>query len=182
MYALLPHGHPTPTAARVTSPHFRNRRLGCAKIRSSLRNYDPNLAVCPGRHGEDEACCIRSATFKVESAPLAYQYPIWGTPAWEEKYAKRTNVERGFSTLKNPDVIGLAPGLFRIRTLIKMSVLAACMFVAHNLHLRMVDDHRQAKGWPRRRRAQKRSRSPVAGPQVAVGPMSHPPAMSSRAP
>ncbi|HUY56427.1 MAG TPA: hypothetical protein VMV12_01165 [Candidatus Micrarchaeaceae archaeon] len=137
---------------------------------------------CSGEHGLDEACCIKSATFKAEFAPTAYQFPIWGTPAWEKKYAKRTNVERGFSTLKNPNVIGLAPGLFRIRTLIKMSVLAACMFVAHNLHLRMVDEHRQSKGWPRLRRQPKPGRSPVPGPQVTVGPVSSPSTSPSRAP
>jgi hypothetical protein len=182
MYALLTHGQPTPTSARVTSPLFRNRRLACAKIRSSLRNYDPRLAVCPGRHGGDEACCIRSATFKSESAPLAYQYPIWGTPAWEEKYAKRTNVERGFSTLKNPDVVGLTPGLFRIRTLVKVSMLAACMFVAHNLLLRGVDEHHRAKGWIRPPRRQRRTRSAVPVTRATAGPMSHPPAVTSRAP
>ena len=152
VYALLPHGAPAPDSARVESPLFRNRRLGCPLVPGSMRKHDPKLIACSGKHRSDQACCIKSATFKAKFAPLAYQYPIWGTPGWEKKYAKRTNVERGFSTLKNPDVIGLAPGLFRIRTLIKMSVLAACMFVAHNLHLRMVDEHRQSKGWPRLRR------------------------------
>jgi hypothetical protein len=182
-YALVSHGYPTPTSARVTSPIFRNRRIACERIRFSKRNYDPELAVCPGDHGDDEACCIRSATFKVESAPLAYQYPIWGTPAWEEKYAKRTNVERGFSTLKNPDVVGFRPGLFRIRTLVKVSMLVACMFVAHNLLLRKLDEGRRAKGWIRPARRQRRTQSAVPGPQATAGPMtSSPPAAPSRAP
>jgi hypothetical protein len=109
-----------------------------------MRKRDPKLLVCAGQHRDDDACCIRSATFKTKFAPLAYQFPVWGTPAWEEKCAKRTNVERGFSSLKNPAVIGLTPGLYRIRGRIKMSLPVACMWVAHNLHARMVDEERQA--------------------------------------
>ncbi|HVC23024.1 MAG TPA: hypothetical protein VNH82_06320 [Candidatus Dormibacteraeota bacterium] len=149
LYALLPHGRPTPSGARVTSPLFRNRALGCPKVPGSMRKRDPKLATCSGAHGDNEACCIRSASFKAEYAPLTYQYPVWGTPEWEHRYNKRTNVERGFSTLKNPDVIGMMPGLYRIRGLIKMSLLVACMFVAHNLHLRVVDEERLVKGRPR---------------------------------
>ncbi|MGH7609252.1 MAG: hypothetical protein ACREOD_04830 [Candidatus Dormibacteria bacterium] len=146
LYARLPHGRPTPSAARLTSPLHRKRRLGCPLVPGSMRKFDPRLATCSGKHGLDEACCIRTAVFKSDYAPLAYQYPIWGSSEWEEKYAKRTNVERGFSTLKNPDVIGLAPGLYGMRGRIKMSLLVACMWVAHNLRLGMVDQARLAKG------------------------------------
>lgn len=158
LYALLPHGRPTPTGARVTSPLFRSRRLGCPQVPGSMRQRDPKLANCSGNHGEDEACCIRSATFKADSAPLTYQYPVWGTEDWEKRYNKRSNVERGFSTLKNPDVIGMTPGLYRIRGLVKMSLLVACMFAAHNLHLWMLDEERLAKGRPRILRTSKRER------------------------
>jgi hypothetical protein len=123
-----------------------------------MRQRDPKLATCSGNHGDDEACCIRSATFKADSAPLTYQYPVWGTEDWEKRYNKRSNVERGFSTLKNPDVIGLTPGLYRIRGLVKMSLLVACMFAAHNLHLWMLDEERLAKGRPRILRTSKRER------------------------
>jgi len=181
-YALLPHGKPTPSAARLESPLFRNRRLGCPLVPGSMRKCDPKLMPCSGEHGIDEACCIRSATFKADFAPLAYQYPIWGTPAWEKKYAKRTNVERGFSTLKNPDVIGMSPGLYRMRGRIKMSVLIACMWVAHNLHLRMVDDERQRKGLPRLRSTpRRRRREQLEQAQVAMQ-QSNSLAEASRAP
>jgi hypothetical protein len=113
---------------------------------------------------------------------MAYQSPIWGTAAWEKKYAKRTNVERGFSTLKNPDVIGMSPGLYRMRGRIKMSVLIACMWVAHNLHLRMVDEGRQRKGLPRLRSTpRRRRREQLEHAQVAMQ-QSNSPAEASRAP
>lgn len=182
LYSLLPHGKPAPGAARVESPLFRNRRLGCPLVPGSMRKRDPKLMPCSGEHGLDEACCIKSATFKAEFAPTAYQFPIWGTPAWEKKYAKRTNVERGFSTLKNPDVIGMSPGLYRMRGRIKMSVLIACMWVAHNLHLRMVDDERQRKGLPRLRSTpRRRRREQLEQAQVAMQ-QSGSPAEASRAP
>jgi hypothetical protein len=146
-----------------------------------MRKRDLKLAVCSGDHGDDEACCIRSGTFKSEFAPLTYQYPIWGTKDWAEKYAKRTNVERGFSTLKNPDVIGLAPGLYRIRGLVKMSLLVACLFVAHNLHLRMLDEERLDKGLPRRRGTRRRRR--VSHQEVQIdAALEALPAEDSRAP
>jgi hypothetical protein len=146
-----------------------------------MRKRDLKLAVCSGDHSDDQACCMRSGTFKSEFAPLSYQYPIWGAKDWAKKYAKRTNVERGFSTLKNPDVISSAPGLYRIRGLVKMSILVACMFVAHNLHLRMVDEERLAKGLPSRRTPRRRRRAvPVEAQPSAVSVA--PPAEGSRAP
>jgi hypothetical protein len=44
--------------------------------------------------------------------PLHLPVPFRGSPEREEKYAQRTNVERGFSSSKNPDVIGLTKGHF----------------------------------------------------------------------
>lgn len=166
LYALMVHGRPDPHGARVTSPLHRNRRLGCPKVPGSMRKRDPKLAICGGGHGDNEACGIGSATFKSEVVPQTFQYPVWGTEAWAKKYAKRTNVERGFSSLKNPDVIGLTPGLYRMRGLVKMSILVACMWVAHNLHLRIVDEERQAKGLPRLPRASRRR--PKAQPEQGL--------------
>jgi len=140
-----------------------------------MRKCHPKLIPCSGEHGIHEACCIRSPTFKAEFAPMAYQFSIWGTAVWEKKYAKLTKVERGFSTLKNPDVIGMSPGLYRMRGRIKMSVLIACMWVDHNLHLRMVDDERQRKGLPhlrstpRRRRREQLEQAPTV-PQPSSSP------------
>lgn len=132
------------------------------------RPYQP-FEACSGEHRDDEACCIRSATFKAKFAKEAFQYPVWGTPDWGDTFAKRSNVERGFSSLKNPDVIGLSPGLYRVRGRVKMSLLVDCMFAAHNLHLRMLDDDRRAKGLPRlsqsprRRRGRKLHLAPPRG-------------------
>lgn len=149
-YALLPHGSPTPKGNRVMSPLFRRSkrregRLGCPKVPGSMRGFDKSLVPCPGNHGLNQACCLKTATFKAAYAPLSYQSPIWGTPDWEATYAKRSNVERGYSTLKNPDVIGLTKGMFHMRGLPNFSLLVTCMWIAHNLYLRLKTQSSMAK-------------------------------------
>jgi hypothetical protein len=101
-YALLPYGKPGPDMTRVTSPLARRAkkkegRLGCPKVPGSMRSRDLKLVACDGNHGDDEACCLKTATFKAAYATLSYQYPIFGTKVWEKTYAKRSNVERGYS-------------------------------------------------------------------------------------
>ena len=138
LYALVPHGKPTPDQVRLSSPVLRRKAvnaLGCPKVPGSMRRRDPRLAVCDGNHGYDEACCINAATLKAEEIPSIFQFPFWGTPEWEEKYAKRTNVERGFSSFKNPDVIGMTKGQFHYRHVPNVALLTTFMWGAHNLHI-----------------------------------------------
>jgi hypothetical protein len=148
IYAMGPHGRPTPGRVRLSSPVLRRKTtnaLGCPKVPGSMRRRDPRLAVCDGNHGDDEACCIKTATLKAEELPSIYQYPFWGTPEWEEKYAKRTNVERGFSTFKNPDVIGMTKGQFHYRHIPNVSLLVTLMWGAHNLHIWLKRERDAAK-------------------------------------
>ena len=148
LYALVSHGKPTPKQVRLSSPVLRRKRtnaLGCPKVPGSMRRRDPRLAACDGNHGDDEACCIKTATLKAEELPSIFQYPFWGTPEWEEKYAKRTNVERGFSTFKNPDVIGMTKGQFHYRHIPNVSLLVTFMWGAHNLHIWLKRERDAAK-------------------------------------
>ena len=67
--------------------------------------------------GRSYACaqCLTCTTLeiaKTEKYLFIFQYPFRGSPEREEKYAQRTNVERGFSSSKNPYVIGLTKGHF----------------------------------------------------------------------
>lgn len=149
-------------------------RLGCPKVPGSMRSRDKTLIPCPGDHGLDEACCLKTATFKAAFAPQSYQTPIWGTPDWEAKYAKRTNVERGYSTIKNPAVIGLNKGLFHMRGLPNFSLLVSCMWIAHNLYLRMKAQADLAKavlvGERARRKHRRRNQVPfVVAPELQAG-------------
>ncbi|MHB8395298.1 MAG: hypothetical protein ACYDC5_12570, partial [Candidatus Dormibacteria bacterium] len=133
IYALVPHGKATPGQVRLSSPVLRRRAknaLGCPKVPGSMRRRDQKLPVCDGKHGDDEACCIQTATLRAAEVPLIFQFPFWGTPEWEEKYAKRTNVERGFSMFKNPDVIGLTKGQFHYRHIPNVALLVTFMWGA----------------------------------------------------
>jgi hypothetical protein len=138
-YAMLVHGRPSPTKARVVSPLFRGRNLGCPKVPGSMRSRDPKLAVCDGNHGEDEACCIKTGTFKAEYAPMGYQYPIWGTKEWRQQYARRSGVERSYNLFKSKSVIGLTKEHFHLRGEINVALLSMIGWVAVNLHLRHLD-------------------------------------------
>ena len=148
---------------------------------------DPRLPVCDGNHGDGEACCIQTAALKAEKIPAILQFPFWGTPEWEEKYAKRTNVERGFSSFKNPDVIGLTKGQFHYRHIPNLSLLVTFMWGAHNRHIwlkREADAAKAAAAALRNHRLLPRRSSQVA---VVLDPGSTPleePALAedSRAP
>ena len=52
-----------------------------------------------------------------------------------KQFAKRSAIERKFSQMKNPNVIGLRPGSFRLRGLTSMTLLATMAAVAHNIRL-----------------------------------------------
>lgn len=172
-YALVAHGKPTPTGVRVRSRLYNpskgiKGRLGCPKVPGSMRIFDRSLVPCPGDHGLDAACCLKTATFKAAYAPQSYQTPAWGTPEWEEIYSKRSNVERGYSTLKNPDVIGLTRGLFHMRGLPNFSLLVTCMWIAHNLYLRLKTQTTVAKAQRALGRATRKRRCGNQAPVLAA--------------
>jgi hypothetical protein len=188
-YALVAHGKPTPTGVRVRSPLYipsksTKGRLGCPKVPGSMRGFDKSLVPCPGNHGLDEACCLKTATFKAAYAPLSYQTPNWGTKEWEEIYAKRSNVERGYSTLKNPDVIGLTKGMFHMRGLPNFSLLVTCMWIAHNLYLRLMTQTKLTKSQravTRARRTHRRRSQNLALTAALRAPIAPVPNSRSRA-
>ncbi len=146
-YALVAHGQPTPTKARVSSPLFRGRKMGCPKVPGSMRGRDPKLAVCEGNHnGYDEACCLKTGTFRAEYAPMGYQHPAWGTKAWRQEYARRSGVERSYNLFKSQNVIGMTKEHFQLRGAINVALLSLVGWVSVNLHLRHLD--REAAAHP----------------------------------
>ncbi|MGA9776527.1 MAG: hypothetical protein WBU92_11520 [Candidatus Dormiibacterota bacterium] len=138
-YAMVLHGRPIPTKARVVSPLFRGRKLGCPKVPGSMRGRDPKLAVCDGNHGADEACCIKTGTFKAEYSPMGFQVPHWGTKEWRQQYARRSGVERSYNLFKSKNVVGLTKEHFQLRGNINVALLSMIGWVAVNLHLRHLD-------------------------------------------
>lgn len=104
-----------------------------------MNNRDPKLAVCDGKHGDDEACCIKTATFKSKYAPMGFQYPVWGTKGWRAEYGRRSGVERSYNLFKNKNVAGMTKEHFQLRGQMNVSLLAALAWVGVNLRLRQLD-------------------------------------------
>ncbi len=189
LYAMVPHGKARPGQVRLSSPVLRRKSvkaLGCPLVPVSMRRRDPKLPVCDGKHGADEACCIKTATLRASEMPAVFQVPFWGTPEWEVKYAKRTNVERGFSCLKNQDVIGLRKGNFNYRHIPNVSFLVTLMWAANNLQLwlkREQDALRAGAAALLKQQRKPRRSSLVATVEVLVEPLAAPQVdAASRAP
>ena len=135
----------------MTSPGFRDRPLGCPKVPGSMRRRDPVPAVCSAEPGDDETCCIKSATAKAAYSSPDYQFPIWGSWEWTQQYIKRSAVERGYSMFKNQDVVGMARSQFRTRRLVNVTLLSILGWIVHNLHLRHLEDRAALAKPPSRR-------------------------------
>ncbi len=150
-YALPAHGIPGPTSTRVTSPLRRGRGLWCKAVPGSEANWDGKTVPCEGEHLPHEACGLTTATFGAKHSRLGYQPDRWQSAAWRSRYKQRSGVERSFSMLKNPDSMGLASGMFRLRRLEKVTFLSMLADVAANLRLRLLEDREATKSSPPRR-------------------------------
>jgi len=53
---------------------------------------------------------------------------------WQQEYAKRSSVERGYSMLKNPDLIQMKNKAIRLRGRTKFAIVVALACAAVNLH------------------------------------------------
>jgi len=147
-YALVVKEWLSSTAVRVVSPVFRRRQMGCKRMPHTVRTCDPTLAVCPGDHGPDDACCLKNGVWRAERAPWTYQCPAWGSRAWQTLYARRSAIERRFNMLKNADCVGFASGRIRWRGLPAVTLLCALGWVAHNLQLAAAQERKRAKAPP----------------------------------
>lgn len=118
-----------------------------------MRARDTSLATCGGDHAADEACGLTTLIWDASRAPITWQHPHWGSPAWQREYAKRSSVERGYSLLKNPDVIQLKEKAIRLRGRTKFALVVALACAAVNLHLASLPEGQPARGERRPRRA-----------------------------
>ena len=111
--------------------------VGCRHpaLRSTLRARDLSLATCPGDHGPDQACGLKTLVWDAARAPITWQNPSWGSRKWQREYAKRSSVERGYSMLKNPDLIQMQNKAIRLRGRTKFGIVVALACAAVNLHL-----------------------------------------------
>ena len=111
--------------------------VGCrhSALRATMRLRDVALATCPGKHAPEEACGLKTIVWDASRSPITWQNPPWGSRKWQREYAKRSAVERGYSLLKNPDVIQLKNKSIKLRGRMKVAVIVALACAAVNLHL-----------------------------------------------
>lgn len=107
-----------------------------------MERRDKRLAVCEGNHGLDEACCIRTATFKAKYAPMAYQFPLWKSEDWTKLYNRRTAIENSYSIFKSDDGEAMTVGRFKLKGLVNVTLLSLVGWVAVNLHRRRLERER----------------------------------------
>lgn len=111
--------------------------VGChhPDLRHTMRTRDPGLATCPGEHGADEACALSTLVWGAERAPMSWQVPQRGSHQWRAKYKERSSVERGYSLVKNPDLINLKDKAIHLHGSVKFTAVVALAYAATNLHL-----------------------------------------------
>lgn len=145
------------------------RRVGCpalaGKLRCPLRpasmalGYDRPTVMRPPEH--PPACCSQ-ATITVPpsvNAKTAQKHDYPG-PAWALSYARRTGVERSYSTLKDPAATDINRGWCRVMGLGPILLFLTSAVVVRNLRIvdafeaRAVEDARRAEAGlgPRTRR------------------------------
>ena len=148
------------------------RRVGCpalaAKLRCPLRagslalGYDRPTVMAPPAH---PPTCCEQKTFTVPgsvNAKTAQKHDYPGA-AWRRSYARRSGVERAYSTVKDLASTNLGRGWCRMMGLARISVFLTIALVMRNLRItdafeaRMAEEARRARMGvgPRRRRGRR---------------------------
>jgi hypothetical protein len=138
------------------------------KIRCPLRpdsmtaSYARPEVFAPPSH--QPACCTqRTITVPVEVNAKTRQKHDYPSKAHRASYARRTGVERTFSTVKDPATNDIARGWCRLMGVAAITLFVGCLFVARNERIldafedRRADDaKRLAAGMPPRTRRRRR--------------------------
>ena len=143
---------------RVICPAAAGKLRCPHRPESMALSYDHPTIVAPPEH--PPACCAQKTITVAPSVNAKtrqkHDYP---GPAWRASYARRTGVERTYSTLKDPARIDINRGWCRLMGLapIMLFLTTAVMVRNHRIidayETRMVQDqHRAAAGLPPRTR------------------------------
>jgi hypothetical protein len=148
---------------RVTCP------ATAGKIRCPLRPASMTLPrdrpeiLTPPEH--PPACCTQQTiTVGPEIAAKTRQKHDYPSPAWRQSYRRRTNAERGFSTIKDTASNNIARGWCRLTGLTPLMLWIACLLAVRNQRIlnayqaRQNDNARRAAAdLPPRTRKQRRT-------------------------
>jgi hypothetical protein len=151
---------------RVACPAAAGK-LRCALQPASMAlSYEHPSVLGPPEH--PPRCCGQK-TITVAPAVNAktaqkHDYP---SAAWRTSYARRSAVERSFSTIKDPASNDISRGWCRLMGLVPLMVMATCCLVVRNLRVldafeeRMADNERRA-GLGQAPKTRRRRRQPIA--------------------
>ena len=147
---------------RVTCPAAAGKVRCPAKPKSMMLRYDrPEIASAP----DDLPPCCSQATITVApnvNAKTAQKHP-YPSAAHRASFARRTAVERSYSTLKDPASTDVNRGWCRVMGLAAIGLFLSCAVVTRNQRVidsfeerQRIDDRRAAVGLPPRKRRRRR--------------------------
>jgi hypothetical protein len=95
--------------------------------------------------GHPPACCTQQTiTVGPQIAAKTRQKHDYPSPAWRRSYARRTNSERTFATIKDPATTSTARGWYRLTGLTPLALWLACLLTVRNQRILTAWDTRQA--------------------------------------
>jgi hypothetical protein len=152
------------------------RRVGCpatqGKLRCPLRTASLSLSVdhpeiLSPPESPPPCCCQQTITVEPAVHAKTAQKHDYPSKAHRKSYARRTSVERTFSTAKDPATNDISHGWCRVMGTTAVTLFVACLFVVRNdrvvqaFEIREADDAKRiAAGLPPRTR--RRRRRPLA--------------------
>jgi len=148
------------------------RRVGCpatqGKLRCPLRTTSMSLSidhpeVLSPPESPPSCCCQKTITVAPEVHAKTAQKHDYPSKAHRKSYARRTGVERTFSTAKDPATNDISHGWCRVMGTAAVTLFVACLFVVRNdrivraFEIRQADNERRAvAGLPLRTRRRRR--------------------------
>ena len=147
-------------------------RVGCPAVAGKLRcplrpesmslGFDHPQILAPPQH-PPRCCTQQTITVGPEVNAKTAQKHDYPSAAWRRSYTRRTGVERGFSTIKDPATTSIRRGWCRFMGTPALALFAACAFMVRNervvaaFEARSADNARRAaNGMPPRTRRRRR--------------------------
>jgi hypothetical protein len=154
---------------RVSCPAVMGKLRCPARPASMALSHERPTVLAPPEH-RPTCCAQQTLTVPASVNAKTAQKHDYPSPAWRRSYARRTAVERSYSTIKDPASNDISRGWCRLMGLSATTVFVACCLVVRNLRVldafeaRAADEAaRKAAGLtPRRRRRRRKTLGELA--------------------
>ena len=141
---------------RVTCPAVAGKLRCPLRPESMSLGFDHPEVLTPPEH--PPRCCVQqTVTVPPDVNPKTAQKHDYPSAAWRRSYTRRTGVERGFSTVKDPASTSIRRGWCRLMSTPALAVFLACVIVVRNERVvAAFEQRRAAKAIPPRTRRRRR--------------------------